>query len=66
MERKRFIAQVAIAVVLYVLISLILEKEYTSGIIYREVRDGLVFGLVYALFLWIWHRFKSGKKPQDE
>lgn len=65
MERKRFIAQVGIAVILYVLISLILEKEITKEVLVRELRDGLVFGLVYAIFLWIWNRFKSRKGPEN-
>ncbi|WP_372946129.1 hypothetical protein [Muriicola sp.] len=61
MERKRFIAQVGIAAILYVLISLILEKEITKEVLIRELRDGGVFGLVYAFFLWVWNRFKSKK-----
>ncbi|GGD55643.1 hypothetical protein [Muriicola marianensis] len=65
MERKRFIAQVGIAAILYVLISLILEKEITKEVLVRELRDGLVFGLVYAIFLWIWNRFKSRKGPEN-
>ena len=62
MERKRFFTQVGIAAVLYVVISLILEKEFTNEILFREMRDGLVFGLVYALFIWLWNRFKSRKE----
>ena len=62
MDKKRFLAQVGIGVVLYILISLILEKEITREIFLRESKDGLVFGLVYALFLWLWNRFR---KPKD-
>ncbi len=65
MERKRFIAQVGIAAILYILISLILEKEMTMEVLIREIRDGLFFGLVYAIFLWIWNRFKSRRGPED-
>ncbi|WP_372976073.1 hypothetical protein [Muriicola sp.] len=61
MERKKFIAQVVIAGVLYVLISLILEKEITAEVLKRELRDGGVFALVYGLLLWLWNRFKARK-----
>ena len=61
MEKKKFIGQVVIAAFLYVVISLILEKNVTSGILMRELRDGLVFGLIYALVLWIWNRVKARK-----
>lgn len=59
MERKKFIAQVLIAMLLYVVISLILEREITTEILLTESRDGLVFGLVYGVVLWIWNRSKK-------
>ena len=61
MEKKKFIVQVGMAALLYVVISLILEKNVSSEILMRELRDGLVFGLVYALVLWIWSRVKQRK-----
>lgn len=62
MDKKKFIAQVVIAMMLYVLISLILERDFSSEILLRELRDGLGFALVYALVLWIWKRMKAGKE----
>jgi predicted tellurium resistance membrane protein TerC len=59
MERKKFILQVAIAVVLYVAISLILENDFSKDIFLKELQDGLIFGLVYAVFLWVWNRNKK-------
>ena len=62
MDKKKFIAQVVIAMMLYVLISLILERDFSSEILLRELGDGLGFALVYALVLWIWKRIKAGKE----
>ncbi|MGB5647395.1 hypothetical protein [Muriicola sp.] len=59
MERKRFFSQVFIAMLLYVAISLILERQITAEILMKESRDGLIFGLVYGLVLWIWNRVKK-------
>ncbi|MGB5377150.1 hypothetical protein [Muriicola sp.] len=59
MERKRFFSQVFIAMLLYVAFSLILERQITAEILMKESRDGLIFGLVYGLVLWIWNRVKK-------
>ncbi len=59
MERKKFIAQVVVAMVLYVIISLILEGDISSEILLRESRDGLIFGLVYGAVIWIWNLRKK-------
>jgi len=61
MERKKFIVQVVIAVLLYLAISLILEKEFSTDILLKELQDGLIFGLVYGVVLWIWNRNKKKK-----
>ncbi len=60
MEFKKFIAQVVIAMLLYVLISLILERDFSTEILLKESRDGLIFGLVYGAVIWIWNRRKKG------
>ncbi|MBD1259432.1 hypothetical protein HZY62_02445 [Maribacter polysiphoniae] len=62
MNKKRLLAQVFAAILLYVVISLILEKEYSNEIIFREVLEGLVFGLLYGVFIWF--REKSKNKKQ--
>ncbi len=61
MELKKFIAQVVMAMLLYVLISLILEQDFSTEILLRESRDGLIFGLVYGVVIWIWNRRKKDK-----
>ncbi len=59
MERKKFIAQIFIAMLLYIIISLILERDISAEILLKESRDGLIFGIVYGVFIWIWDRRKK-------
>ena len=59
MERKKFIVQVGIAILLYMVISLILEKDMSVDTLVKELKDGLIFGLVYAVFLFVWKRYKK-------
>jgi uncharacterized MnhB-related membrane protein len=59
MNTKRLIVQVLAAILLYVIISLILEKEYTNAIILREIIEGLIFGLLYGLFIWFREKWKN-------
>lgn len=62
MERKRFIAQIVAAFLLYVIISLILEKDYSKDIVLREMVEGVVFALVYGIVIWLSAKWRSGKK----
>lgn len=61
MDIKRWVAQIVAAVVLFTLISVILEKEYTKDIIINKVGNGLIFGLIYGVFLWAREKFKNRK-----
>ncbi len=58
MNKKRLLLQVLAAVLLYVIISLILEKEYSNDIIIREVIEGLIFGALYGVFIWFREKWK--------
>jgi undecaprenyl pyrophosphate phosphatase UppP len=62
MDKKRLAIQVLAATLLYVVISLILEKEYTYEIILGEVLEGLIFGLLYGVFIWFRERLKKKKE----
>ena len=64
MTWKKIAVQTAIAYVLYVAISIILEKDYSREIVYREITEGLVFAAIYALIIWISSKWKSKKKNQ--
>jgi predicted tellurium resistance membrane protein TerC len=57
--KKRLLIQVCAAILLYVIISLVLEKEYSNEIIIREFLEGLVFGALYGVFIWIREKWKQ-------
>ena len=59
MERKKFLTQVLAAFILYVVISLILEQEYSREIILREMLEGIVFGIIYGIFIWLSSRWRK-------
>ena len=61
MDRKRLIVQVLAAIVLYFGISLILEKEYTSEVVYRELTEGVVFGFIYGIFIYLSSKWRKKK-----
>jgi NhaP-type Na+/H+ or K+/H+ antiporter len=53
MDRKKLIVQVSIAMVLFVVISLVLEGSFTLDVLREKIIRGLIFGLIYGVFLWI-------------
>ena len=59
MNKKRLILQVLAAILLYVVISLILEKEYTTTAILREGIEGLIFGILYGVFIWFREKWRN-------
>ena len=54
--------QALVAVALYVLISMILEGEYSNEILMREITEGLVFGVFYGIFLGVRDKYMGRKK----
>ena len=49
------------AFLLFTIISVILEKEYTKEVIFNKAVNGLIFGLIYGVFLWAWAKFQNRK-----
>lgn len=62
METKKYIIQVVAAIFLYVIISMILERNYTADIFLRELMEGMLFGAFYAIFIWVRDRFRGKDK----
>jgi len=62
MKIKKYIIQAVVAVALYVLISMILEGEYSNEILMREISEGLVFGVLYGVFLGVRDKYMGRKK----
>lgn len=57
MARKRIWVQVIAGIVLYTGISLLLEQEVSQEVLFREFVEGLIFGGLYGLFLYIRQRW---------
>jgi hypothetical protein len=57
MTTQRLITQALIGGVLYFGISLILEKDMSSGTMQKEAIEAFVFALVYGAGLWAYYRF---------
>ncbi|MDH3698208.1 MAG: hypothetical protein OEQ81_06055 [Flavobacteriaceae bacterium] len=62
MKIKKYVIQALVAVALYVLISMILEGEYSTEILVREISEGLLFGILYGIFLAVRDKFMGRKK----
>ena len=61
MERKKFLIQVFAAVILYTVISLILEKEISQQTVLRELLEGVIFGVFYGVFIWLSAKWRKKK-----
>ncbi|WP_149274879.1 hypothetical protein [Pareuzebyella sediminis] len=61
MDIKKLVSQVVAAFLLFTIISVILEKEYTKEVIFNKAVNGLIFGLIYGVFLWAQEKFKNRK-----
>lgn len=57
MTTQRLITQAIIGGVLYLGISLILEKDFSSGTLKTEGVEAFIFALVYGVGLWAYHKF---------
>ncbi|MEN8788360.1 MAG: hypothetical protein ABF295_02500 [Flavobacteriaceae bacterium] len=66
MEPKKLIVQVVAAILLYVTISMILEQDFNSEIIKREIVEGIVFGIIYGLFVWLSSRWRKKKNSGND
>ncbi|MGB5555981.1 MAG: hypothetical protein WBM83_15100 [Flavobacteriaceae bacterium] len=57
MELKKLLIQVLVAIALYIIISLIIEGDYSQNMILEKARNGVVFGVLYAVYLVIRQKF---------
>ncbi len=61
MDIKKLISQVVAAILLFTIISVILEKEYTQEVILEKLQTGVIFGILYGVFVWAREKFKNKK-----
>jgi len=59
MDVKKIVTQVIVAMILFMIISLILEGAYTQEVIIEKAKTALLFGSAYAVFIWIRTKLKK-------
>ncbi|MEZ2415132.1 hypothetical protein ACA086_09210 [Muriicola sp. E247] len=59
MKLRKYAIQIFVAMVLYIIVSLILEKDYSRDILIREAGEGFIFGILYGLYLFLRNRFRK-------
>ncbi len=62
MMNKKLLIQVLAAMVLFVIISVVLEKQYTMEVILQKSQTAVLFGIVYGLILWAGQKFRNKKE----
>jgi len=61
MDLKKMISQVIAAILLFTVVSVILEKEYTQEVFLEKLQTGFIFGILYGVYIWARQRFKNKK-----
>ncbi|WP_291870044.1 hypothetical protein [Maribacter sp.] len=61
MDIKKLAIQVLVAMVLFVVISLVIEGDYTQEMILSKGKSALIFGALYGVYVVLRDRFR-GKK----
>ena len=61
MDKKKLISQIIAAIVLYTVISVILEKDYSLETWISEGKDALIFGAIFGVLMWLRERFRKSK-----
>lgn len=59
MDKKKLISQIIAAVVLYTVISVILEKDYSTETWLNEGKEALIFGAIFGVLMWLRERFRK-------
>ena len=62
MELKKLVFQAFVAMVLFTIASVILAGDYSQEIWIEKGLRGLIFGVIYFVFLILKEKFKKNKK----
>lgn len=62
MDIKRIVIQAAVAALLFTVISVILENDFSQEVWLEKGTNGLIFAVLYGLFLTIRDRFFKKKE----
>ena len=61
MDKKKLISQIIAAIVLYTVISVILEKDYSAETWISEGKEALIFGAIFGVLMWLRERFRKSE-----
>ncbi|TFG79265.1 MAG: hypothetical protein E4H26_00210 [Flavobacteriales bacterium] len=61
---KKVAFRVLAFIALFVLVSIILEKDYSYEMIQSKLKDGLIIGSIYGLILWALYYWKNKKEEK--
>ena len=59
MDKKKLISQIIAAIVLYTVISVILEKDYSAETWINEGKEALIFGAIFGVLMWLRERYRK-------
>ena len=59
MDKKKLISQIIAAIILYTVISVILEKDYSTETWLNEGKEALIFGAIFGVLMWLRERFRK-------
>ncbi|WP_298501874.1 hypothetical protein [uncultured Maribacter sp.] len=62
MDAKKVVIQVLVAMVLFVIISLIIEGDYSQEMIFYKGKIALLFGAFYSVYIVLRTKLKGGAK----
>ena len=62
MNTKKLLVQVLVAMVLFVIISVILEKQYTMDVVLDKSQKAVIFGIIYGIIIWAGQKFRNKKE----
>ena len=57
MTPKRILSQAIAGGIIYLVISLILERSTAREALVKEGTEALIFAVVYGIGLWVYHRY---------
>ncbi|WP_273565994.1 hypothetical protein [Maribacter halichondriae] len=57
MSIKKVVIQALVAVTLFIIIALIIEGDFSQKMILEKTRNGVVFGLLYAVYIVVRDKF---------
>lgn len=57
MNMKKVIIQVLVAIALFIIVALVIERDFSQEMILEKTRNGFIFGLAYALYIVVREKF---------